>query len=285
MTNRNRFLFRREPNLASELVLLPQANFLPSIPPVTHTIDLLELKEPNVVGEPTPGKKIGIKAPPLYSSYELCLPVDDGNSGQFLTTDGTGILSWQTGGGGGNTVNAATGIFSGGILSINADDTKFNVSDGSGVIFDTTTLVATTVTWSGLIAQSGVYIADTSFVSINLSGVPILSSTTPTNSEIRDNIFLGQIVHLNQVNLNAVLNEQMTLLSTNNQLRDFMEAVGDLNTSGNLMSSNSLLTIAKSLGTLLSFGGNYAVDVNNPHFPSIPSLDTNLGGGPPNIFS
>ncbi len=42
---------------------------------------------------------ITIQAPtPLASSYILTLPVDDGTSGQVLSTDGSGDLSWITGG-------------------------------------------------------------------------------------------------------------------------------------------------------------------------------------------
>jgi len=35
----------------------------------------------------------------LAASYDLVLPVDDGNSGEFLQTDGAGNLSWAVGGG------------------------------------------------------------------------------------------------------------------------------------------------------------------------------------------
>jgi len=35
-----------------------------------------------------------IKAPALAASYTLTLPVDDGNSGEVLRTDGSGVLSW-----------------------------------------------------------------------------------------------------------------------------------------------------------------------------------------------
>ena len=54
-------------------------------------------------------KGIKIKSPTaanLPSSYELTLPVNDGDNGQFLKTDGLGVLSWDTvsgGGGGGGT--------------------------------------------------------------------------------------------------------------------------------------------------------------------------------------
>ena len=153
-TNRTRFLFRREANLKSELLRLPQAFFIPPAPIAVDTVDLLELKEPNVVGDPTPNKKIGLKAPSLTDSYQLCLPVDAGNTGEVLSTDGSGILSWiQTQVG--MELNS-TGVIAGGLISINADTTKFDVSDGNGRIFNTTTLTTTQISWSGLTAQSTV---------------------------------------------------------------------------------------------------------------------------------
>ena len=39
---------------------------------------------------------ITVQAPALASSYSLTLPVDDGVSGQFLQTDGSGVLAWAT---------------------------------------------------------------------------------------------------------------------------------------------------------------------------------------------
>ncbi|MDC3064219.1 hypothetical protein OA097_00815 [bacterium] len=51
---------------------------------------------------------VKIKSPPhsAAASYTLTLPVNDGDAGQFLKTDGLGVLSWDTvsgGGGGGGT--------------------------------------------------------------------------------------------------------------------------------------------------------------------------------------
>ena len=51
----------------------------------------------------------------LTTSYSLSLPVDDGTSGQYLKTDGSGVLSWDTpsGGGGGDFIpldNAGLGL-------------------------------------------------------------------------------------------------------------------------------------------------------------------------------
>ena len=172
------------------------------------------------------------------------------------------------------------------MITINADPTKYDISDGSGKILDTSTGVITDIAWSGLTAQTigQPYSGVITFISINSSGSIVASSIKPTNSQIRDNIFLGVIVHVDGVSIVATNDEQMTLLGSSNQMRDIAEALGFINISGNLLSSNNLLTIAKSSGQMLKFGANYKNDVNDPHWLTLPAIDTNIGGGAPNIF-
>lgn len=52
----------------------------------------LKFKEPSTSGS----NFAAIKAPALAADYTLTLPVDDGTSGQYLTTDGSGGLSWTS---------------------------------------------------------------------------------------------------------------------------------------------------------------------------------------------
>ena len=107
----------------------------------------------------------------------------------------------------------ATGVISGGFLTIDVDTTKFSISDGNGIIYDPVTAVKQLVTWSGLTAQSFVYVGDESFISIDSAGFMISSPTLPTNSEIRDDIYLGQIVHLDQTHIILVLYVERHILS------------------------------------------------------------------------
>jgi hypothetical protein len=53
----------------------------------------LELEDPGAGTD-----LITIQAPTLSAGYTLTLPVDDGNSGQVLSTNGSGVLSWVAGG-------------------------------------------------------------------------------------------------------------------------------------------------------------------------------------------
>src|SRR5690606_5850515 len=46
--------------------------------------------------ESTNTNHVSIIAPATFTDYVLTLPVDNGGSGQVLSTDGSGVLSWIT---------------------------------------------------------------------------------------------------------------------------------------------------------------------------------------------
>jgi hypothetical protein len=71
---------------------------------------LLRLQTSAVFEDPGAGSFAAtIQSPTLAANYVLTLPVDDGTSGQVLSTNGTGTLSWISPGGGGTVTNVATG--------------------------------------------------------------------------------------------------------------------------------------------------------------------------------
>lgn len=96
------------------------------------------------------GNYVGIQAPALLATnYTLTLPSDDGTSGQVLTTDGSGVLSW-----------AASGGVAGPISStLNAIPTFSNTSgsalqNNSGVTISSGTVVASGFFGSGALLTS-----------------------------------------------------------------------------------------------------------------------------------
>lgn len=96
---------------------------------------------------------ITIQAPSsIAASYTLTLPVDDGTSGQLLTTDGNGVLSWTTNGAG-DVVGPGS-----------ATDTAIALFDG---------------TTGKLIKNSSITVATT-----NISGISSLNSQTATNATL-----------------------------------------------------------------------------------------------------
>jgi hypothetical protein len=91
------------------------------------------------------GNYVAIQAPALLATnYTLTLPDDDGTSGQVLTTDGNGVLSWGSGGGISGPVSS----------TLNAIPTFSNTSgtalqNNSGVTISSGTITATGFSGSG----------------------------------------------------------------------------------------------------------------------------------------
>jgi hypothetical protein len=112
-----------------------------------------------------------------------------------------------------------------------------------------------------------------------VNGTVVYRSTAPTNTQDRQEIALGVLVHIaNPLLLTTINNEQSQAAYDGNGLRDLMNAIGFMNLTGNLLSSNSLLTITKSIGTMFAHGSNYSNDTLDPHTLSLPLIDTNAGG-------
>ena len=73
----------------------------------------------------THGVKIQSPAHSAAADYTLTLPVDDGASGELLSTDGNGVLSWASAGGGSGTVTSIGSTANGGL--------KTNIAAGAAI--------------------------------------------------------------------------------------------------------------------------------------------------------
>jgi hypothetical protein len=115
----------------------------------------------------TGGQYVALQAPgTIATSYTLTLPVDDGTTGQVLTTDGSGVLSWTTDAGG-------------------DVDGPASATDNAIARFDGTT--------GKIIQNSAVTIADTTgdittagylITAAGAVGTPALTTTGDTNTGI-----------------------------------------------------------------------------------------------------
>lgn len=166
----------------------------------------------------------------------------------------------------------STGLISGGELSINVDDTKYDISAGRGFVIDNWTDTAnptySIVEWeskSGNI-PANLAIADASFISLDSAGNIVESISFPENDERRSEIYLGKVVHRNNGNITIAISQPDTILSTNSQLIDLFLAINFINIYGNVISANgSNLQINKSAGSLFGNGINYGINKQNPH--------------------
>ena len=164
---------------------------------------------------------------------------------------------------------AASGIHRGGLVTINTDTTKFDVSAGSGWVVDHPAGLPSTiteVTWSAFTAQTVTNLA-TSFatdLAINVSGA-ILQQDSFTDIELRSLILLGGVDHSNQTSILNTFPIQRPTQSVSSNVAELARAVGDINLSGNNYGDNGAnLSIDKSAGIVYSYGRNSAVDADNP---------------------
>lgn len=111
------------------------------------------------------------------------------------------------------------------------------------------------------------------WVAIDSAGNVFEKTSAYTSSEARSKIVLGVIVHVDNVNVDAVNNEQVVAYQPLSTSYDIAEALGFLNISGNVFSANGAnLSIDKSAGVIFKIGSNYDVDSTNPHNKTLSSL-------------
>jgi len=135
------------------------------------------------------GEYVALQAPgTLAASYTLTLPVDDGTSGQVLTTDGAGVLSWTTDVGGdvdgpASATDTAVALFDGSTGKIIKNSVV--TIDGSGNVSGLGTVNATTLDLTNLEVTNikakdrtaAITLADATGVA-TLSATPVLNAGT-----------------------------------------------------------------------------------------------------------
>lgn len=179
------------------------------------------------------------------------------------------------------TNSLSTGLRYGGLISINqADSSKFDISDGKGIIIDNyndpDNPIINDVSWNGLTSQTinNIGTETSTFIFINSSGTVVQTNHTPTADEYRDYIFLGRIAHTNFTTIGAISNYPNISLDYYSQLKDIQSAIGIIN-SGNIISANgSNLKINKSSGTFEYLGINFH---NNNKIPSFKTFNSSVG--------
>jgi len=171
----------------------------------------------------------------------------------------------------------STGLVKNGLISINADPTKYNVTAGIGVItnFDNPEApTSTIVNFSAVTGKTPTYLTsgNITYIAINASGAIVESASQFTPIQRRDLILLGAVIHSNLTNINVVNNISAPTNADTNQLHDFIEAVGPLNLTGNKYTANGAnMQLNKSAGSIFKFGVNFANDWKSPHQLSQPS--------------
>lgn len=162
----------------------------------------------------------------------------------------------------------STGWLSGGVVSINADNSKFDYTDGVGVIVDAsdpTAITSTKVSWTGDTALTPAFLATQGFTffAIDINGDLVQSATFPVGGNLRQYIQIGGVSHGNNINIDAAsIFKSATPFQIAPSLTDLMIAIGVINTSGNVFSGASAgnLKFDKTVGSAFYFG----IEVDDP---------------------
>lgn len=172
-----------------------------------------------------------------------------------------------------------TGLAIGGLLSINVDTTKFDITAGNGWIVDSYTdpnvPVLNNISWSAFTAviPLGLLTDPVTYIFIDTLGAVHQQLTFPDPQNNRDFIFLGVIVHSDNILINVVNNLPRVAIDIGAQLYDLINSLGFFNINGNIITPNGAnLNINKTAGVAFKSGANYQIDRANPHQLDLPSL-------------
>jgi hypothetical protein len=161
----------------------------------------------------------------------------------------------------------------------------FNIAVGEGFYIDPITdwrevsFNPVIISARSNIAVTNILTQPVTYICVDKDDNIIQLSNYPTPNEYRDYIFLGVVVHSDNVNVNVVNNEVLPAVGIGSQLFDHMNSVGFMNIGGNIISANGAnLSINKSAGIVFKTGANYHVDPKDPHRVTLPSQ-----GAPSNL--
>ena len=176
--------------------------------------------------------------------------------------------------------SSGTGLHEGGVISVNASTTTYDVSAGTGVIVDNISNpdepTLTHISWSAKINVAPVNILTqlVTYISIDINGNISETSARPTPTQRRSKIFIGVVVHSNNVNVNAVNQQPVVAIDLGAQVQDILEYIGFKSRSGNVVTNAGTdLTIKKAAGTAFRAGSNFHNLYTQPHEFLLPVLD------------
>ena len=191
-----------------------------------------------------------------------------------------------------------TGIYEGGFLSANADDTLYDISDGFGIFVnaysDPENPTYIKVTWSGLTGLTPTLGGGTLvFVLLNSLGTVLNQTTVPTQEQKRDLIVFGALIAQNGVNIGETRDGSRTPRSSY-LTDDLVSALGVINVSGNsFVPASTDLTLRKEAGTYFTQSSNREISSEKQNnIETLAVIDpvtftqiyNNGSGGPSAIF-
>jgi hypothetical protein len=166
---------------------------------------------------------------------------------------------------------ASSGLYSGAVLSAGASTGTFDLTSGEGFtndssLFPTVSPVAVTISSRTNESLPDILTQPVTYIMVATGDVLLKLSSFPTPEQRRDNIFIGVVVHSDNVNVNAVNNTPDVGMDVSAQVHDIMKGLGFFNLDGNIISENgSNLSINKSAGKAFKGGANFSTNTKDPH--------------------
>lgn len=169
---------------------------------------------------------------------------------------------------------ASSGVYEGGVLSAGVTTGTFNIAEGSGLWIDSATdfqLVKDNVQGVEIAARTNIPITNiltqpVTYILVDKDDSIQQFSNFPTPTERRQYIFLGVVVHSDNVTVNTVNNLPSVALDISAQVQDIMQGLGFFNLSGNIVIPNgSNLKLSKTSGTAFKAGANFSTSPEDPH--------------------
>jgi len=166
----------------------------------------------------------------------------------------------------------ATGLSQGGVLTINTDAAKFNLSAGFGYVVnghsDPENTTYTKVTWVAKIANVIPDLATQkqTYVSLDINGDLFFTNVPLTATQRRNFIRIGVLIHLNNAAVTYIDNQPTVNIEMGGQVQDILEALGFRSLSGNrIFPVSNNLKIKKELGRVFKSGANFDNLTTQPH--------------------
>ena len=167
----------------------------------------------------------------------------------------------------------STGLVFGSDVTINTDNTLFDVAAGEGVIVDDSdpaNLVIHNVTWDDITEIVPTYLASaaTTYLFIDVNGNVIQSLVFPSGVNIRNKIQIGSIVHGNNVNISGTSDFcSAPIYNIAATMTDTQVAMGVINTAGNTYEGDPAgnLKLQKNSGVMTYLGIIRKAQPGNPN--------------------
>lgn len=213
--------------------------------------------------ENTDGDTVAIQTSSgTFPNYTLTLPTNDGDSGQYLQTNGSGVLSWQTVSGGGDASNiSASNITIGDsnvLVSTSSGEVRVNAPSGETIQLQIDDTNVAVVSETG-ISVTGTLTTSSAILPSSADGAALGSTTAEWSDLYLADSGIIYFGNDQEVTLTHVHNTGL-LLNNDNQLQ-FRDSTEYINSSANgvldLVAGTSIdITAALNVTQDITAGGN-----------------------------